>query len=100
MTQTCQTEPCQTEPRQRRAVSRRTLLVCTVTGAAGAAALFASARQAQAKMAQTAAGYQDSPKGDQQCSTCSLFQAPNGCQLVDGNISPSGWCKFFVKKSG
>jgi hypothetical protein len=38
-------------------------------------------------MSQQSVAYQDSPKGDQQCNNCSLFQAPNGCTLVDGNIS-------------
>jgi High potential iron-sulfur protein len=36
----------------------------------------------------------------QQCSNCSLFQEPNACTLVDGEISPAGWCKFWVKKTG
>ena len=51
-------------------------------------------------MAQTGVAYQTTPKGDQQCSNCSLFQAPSACTLVDGTISPSGWCKFWVKKAG
>jgi hypothetical protein len=51
-------------------------------------------------MAQKAVEYQDTPKGDQQCSNCSLFQEPNACTLVDGEISPAGWCKFWVKKTG
>ncbi len=51
-------------------------------------------------MAQTAVTYQATPKGDQQCSNCSLFQPPSACTLVDGTISPSGWCKFWVKKAG
>jgi hypothetical protein len=50
-------------------------------------------------MAQTAVGYQVTPKGDQQCSNCSLFQPPSACTLIDGTISPSGWCKFWVKKA-
>jgi hypothetical protein len=48
-----------------------------------------SSEQAAAKMAQKAAQYQDTPKGDQQCSNCSLFQKPNACTLVDGEISPA-----------
>jgi hypothetical protein len=24
----------------------------------------------------------------------------NSCTLVDGEISPKGWCKFWVKKAG
>jgi High potential iron-sulfur protein len=51
-------------------------------------------------MAQTGVAYQATPKGDQQCSNCSLFQPPSACTLVDGTISPSGWCKFWVKKAG
>jgi hypothetical protein len=86
---------------QSRASSRRTILLRGVACAAGAAAILGPARHANAaKMAQTAAAYQDSPKGSQQCDGCSLFQAPNSCQLVDGAISPSGWCKFWVKKAG
>ena len=50
-------------------------------------------------MAQKAAEYQDTPKGDQKCCNCSLFQEPNACTLVDGEISPAG-CKFWVKKAG
>jgi hypothetical protein len=51
-------------------------------------------------MAQKIAEYQETPKGDQQCSNCNLFQEPNACTLVDGEISPKGWCKFWVKKAG
>jgi len=79
--------------------SRRTILLRTAGCAAGAAAAVVPLRPAAAKMAQTAAAYQDSPKGDQRCDGCSLFQAPSGCVLVDGTISPSGWCKFWVKKA-
>jgi len=82
-------------------ISRRTVILQSVGGAAGAAALvFAKPRAAAAKMAPAGAAYQDAPKGDQQCSNCSLFQAPSACQLVDGTISPSGWCKYWVKKAG
>ena len=83
-----------------RALSRRTILVRSAGCAAGAAALLLRPRQAAAKMSQPSVGYQDSPKGDQKCSNCSLFQEPDGCTLVDGKISPEGWCKFWVKKAG
>ena len=77
------------------------MLLHGVACAAGAAALLSPVTDAKAaKMAQAAAGYQDSPKGAQQCDGCALFQAPNACQLIDGNISPSGWCKFWAKKAG
>ena len=80
--------------------SRRTTLIRCLAIGAGAAAAFLPVERAAAKMAQSAVVYQDSPKGDQQCGGCSLFQAPNACTLVDGAISPSGWCKFWVKKAG
>jgi len=86
---------------RRRALSRRTVVVRSLTVcAAEAAALLAPIKEAAAKMAQKIAEYQDTPKGDQQCSNCSLFQEPNACTLVDGEISPAGWCKFWVKKTG
>ena len=83
-----------------RPLSRRTVLLHSVGCAAGAAALLLPLKQAAAKMSQPSVGYQDSPKGDQECSNCSLFQEPNACTLVDGEISPEGWCKFWVKKAG
>jgi len=83
-----------------RALSRRIVLLRSAGCVAGAAALLLPVQQAAAKMKQPAAAYQDSPKGDQQCSNCSLFQEPNACTLVDGDISPAGWCKFWVKKAG
>ena len=53
---------------------------------------------AQAKMTVKAAAYQDTPKADQKCSGCILFKAPDSCTLVDGSISPDGWCRFYSKK--
>lgn len=91
------TQPSQT---QSSALSRRIVLLRSAGCAAGAAASLLPLRQAKAKMKQPAVEYQDTPKGDQQCSNCSLFQEPNECTLVEGNISPAGWCKFWVKKVG
>ena len=68
---------------QWRALSRRTVVIRSLACAAGAAA-FAPVQEASAKMAQKAVEYQDTPKGDQECSNCSLFQEPNACTLVDG----------------
>jgi len=81
-------------------ISRRVIILRSAGCAAGAAASLIPLRQAAAKMSQPSVGYQDSPKGDQQCSNCSLFQEPDGCTIVDGSISPAGWCKFWVKKVG
>ena len=93
-------EMAKTSRIQWRALSRRTVVIRSLACAAGAAASLAPVKEASAKMAQKAVEYQDTPKGDQQCSNCSLFQEPNACTLVDGEISPAGWCKFWVKKTG
>ncbi len=83
-----------------RVFSRRIVLLHSAGCAAGAAALLLPVKQAVAKMNQHSVEYQDTPKEDQKCSNCSLFQEPNACTLVDGEISPEGWCKFWVKKAG
>jgi High potential iron-sulfur protein len=77
-------------------LSRRTVIL---QGLAAASVLVASIKEAAAKLAQAAASYQYEPKDDRRCDSCSLFQSPSSCQLVDGTISASGWCKFWVKKS-
>ncbi len=86
---------------QQTEVSRRSLLqrATLVAGGAALVAVAATTQRAEAKMAQTAAGYQTSPKDGKSCKECALFIAPSSCKLVDGTISPSGWCRFFVKKS-
>jgi len=28
-----------------------------------------------------------------------LFEPPNACKVVEGEISPSAWCHLFVKKT-
>ena len=81
-------------------LSRRTILVRGLACTAGAAALVGHVREAKAaKVSKASVGYQESPKGDQQCSNCAQFVAPNACNFVDGDISPSGWCQIWAKKS-
>ncbi|MGD0189813.1 MAG: high-potential iron-sulfur protein [Rhizomicrobium sp.] len=80
-------------------VSRRNLLRGAAIAAGSIAVTVAAAVPAEAKMQQSAAGYQDKPKGDQSCANCALFKAPASCTLVDGTISPTGWCRFYSKKS-
>jgi len=87
--------------RQSNKLSRRHILIRGVACAAGAAAVLGPVTRARAaKMPPTspAVAYQDTPKGAQQCSNCLLFQAPSSCQIVDGTISASGWCKLWAKK--
>ena len=66
-----------------------------VLGGAGLAIL--GGREASAKVAQSVVQYQDTPKDGQQCSNCKWFEPPQSCKLVDGTISPNGWCTLWVK---
>ena len=55
--------------------------------------------QAQSKIAQNMVQYQDQPKGDAECDKCAQFIAPGSCVVVDGKISPRGWCVAFAPKA-
>lgn len=48
------------------------------------------------RLTKQAVDYQDTPMGIQMCSNCSLFEQPSSCKLVEGDISPNGWCKDYV----
>ncbi len=52
------------------------------------------------KLSQVEAQYQSTPKAGQKCSQCMHFIADSGsCKLVEGQISPEGWCKLFAAKA-
>jgi len=83
-----------------RRMSRRAVLrsAALSLGAATATAVV-SQTAAQQKISQADAKYQATPKGDQRCDGCMLFQPPNACKVVQGDISPGGWCQLFAKKT-
>jgi hypothetical protein len=74
-------------------VLRRTLIQAVLSG--GIAGVVSSAASAQQKMSQRDAEYQDRPKSGLDCAACSLFRPPRSCQVVAGDISPNGRCKYF-----
>jgi hypothetical protein len=42
--------------------------------------------------------YQDTPKDGKKCIDCIHFlAATNECKVVEGSISPDGWCTVYVK---
>ena len=52
------------------------------------------------KSSQATVQYQTQPKGDQKCAGCAHFIAEsNTCMLVEGQISPDGWCSLWTKKT-
>jgi hypothetical protein len=76
---------------------RRRDLIPVLIGAAAGASLAAPRKAGAAdKMSKREAEYQDSPKDIRMCATCSLFEPPRACKVVDGDVSPSGWCKAFA----
>jgi hypothetical protein len=81
-------------------VSRRGFFFTAVGGgvAIAGADVFTFPALASSKMSQNAVSYQPAPKGNRQCSNCLNFEAPTSCKLVDGTISPSGWCTIYVTK--
>ena len=73
----------------------------TSTGAAPAGAPDTPATApAAAKVSQASVQYQTQPKGEQKCSGCLHFIAEsNTCKLVEGQISPDGWCTLWAQKA-
>lgn len=52
---------------------------------------------ASTKVSKAQAQYQDTPKGDQKCSTCTFFIADNNtCKVVEGEVSPNGWSALWA----
>ncbi len=58
-----------------------------------------------AKMAKASMQYQDHPKGNLKCSQCMQFvpgksaKAAGSCNLIEGSISPDGWCLAYAPKA-
>jgi hypothetical protein len=70
------------------------------------AGIFAAGTSvAQAKGSQAQFKYQTKPNGSKKCSNCSLFipgksATANGtCKVVDGTISPNGYCIAYSAKT-
>lgn len=52
------------------------------------------------KASQESVRYQTQPKGEQKCGNCVNFiAASNSCKLVEGKISPAGWCSLWAKQT-
>lgn len=91
------------QPETARQISRRSLfgklLGYTVLLGASLPFITADMAKAQEKANKTTAKYQEQPKDGHSCSICQFFHPPKTCQLVDGDISPNGWCSFWAKKA-
>jgi hypothetical protein len=84
------------------ALSRRKFLRVSMTGAVIAGAGGLSACMPAPPVVQVAgttpkpvALYQDFPNEGRRCAGCRHFLEPNACEIVAGEISPNGWCRFY-----
>lgn len=82
-------------------LSRRSFLGGIVVLPALASSI-AAARADSSKASQASMHYQDTPNGTSHCATCKFFipgsdAKSNGtCQIVDGSISPNGYCMAYT----
>ena len=84
-----------THDQDRRAVLRAVLAAGCMLG------LPAVSRAQSGKVSKAQAKYQDKPKGNQNCAQCMHFvAADNSCKVVEGKISPQGWCQLWAAKQG
>ncbi|PSJ15857.1 high-potential iron-sulfur protein [Nitrosomonas supralitoralis] len=84
--------------------SRRKILKFIALGAT-APILNTFIGQAQAaKASKEAMQYRDKPNGKEQCSNCAQFissdspEANGECKVVEGDVSPQGWCIAYVQR--
>jgi hypothetical protein len=82
-------------------LSRRSIMkgAALLAGGTLIAGVMASKEARAQKAAKGSLQYQDRPNGDKQCSNCTQFIPNNDCQIVEGTVSPQGYCIAWQKKS-
>ena len=80
----------------RPSTSRRNVMRAVVSGVAAELLSGLPRAKASDKMTRQQAEYQDQPNGIYSCAVCTLFERPNGCKVVEGDVSEDGWCKAFA----
>jgi hypothetical protein len=76
--------------------SRRKLVRAIANGVSAGLLLRISPTEASEKMTRQQAEYQDTPRDIYSCATCTLFEPPKDCKVVEGEVSRDGWCKAFA----
>jgi High potential iron-sulfur protein len=85
--------------------TRRDFVRSATVPLVGAMLFGASTSVASAKGSQAQFKYQSKPNGSKKCSACKFFvkgktaTANGSCTLVDGAISPNGWCIAYQAKT-
>ena len=91
------------DPSRRRLFRQGAVIASGV--ALGGLMLRVKAQAQGGTVSKTVAKYQDDPHGTQECDGCIQFipgktpSAHGTCKIVQGSISPKGWCMFFAAKS-
>lgn len=88
-------------------VSRRSFLKgsALLASIAVVSATGAMTKSAYAGVPKASVHYQDKPNGNAECSNCIQFipgssaKANGTCKIVDGVISPHGWCVAYSAKA-
>ena len=76
--------------------SRRNVMRSLAGGVSAGLLPRISPAGAAEKMTRAQAQYQDTPNGIYSCGLCTLFERPNACKVVEGEVSKDGWCKAFA----
>ena len=76
--------------------SRRNVMRSLAGGVSAGLLLRMAPADASEKMTRAQAEYQDTPNGIYSCGLCTLFERPNACKVVEGEVSKDGWCKAFA----
>jgi hypothetical protein len=69
---------------------------CDCSGDADGDPVRVAPARASEKMTRQQAEYRDMPNGIYSCGMCTLFERPNVCKVVEGEVSKDGWCKAFA----
>jgi hypothetical protein len=89
----------------RRYPTRKTFLGTAIVLPALGGVFTAAAAADTSKSSQASMHYQTTPNDGKQCSGCNSFipgsstSATGTCKIVDGSISPTGWCIAYNPKS-
>ncbi len=77
---------------RRRSLLRGAALALSAAATRGRSAIARPSK----KMSQADVGYQPVPQGGFSCAICTLFRPPSACAIVEGDVSPIGWCRYFA----
>lgn len=69
-----------------------------LVGAAIPLLILSETEAEAAKLSKKSAHYIEKSKNQKKCRDCKFFTPPNSCKVVNGNISPEGWCMLFASK--